>query len=84
MKHKFNYGGENTLSQKDKSRFSKGDYECMALMQTKDGNPVVISRHKSDEAKCKVEYGYSCLCFNSLDDAMEYCVKKFRSVEGGK
>lgn len=84
MKHKIIYGGDEKLSQEDRHLFSRGDYVCKALMQTKDGKPVVISQHKSDPSKCKVEYGYSCLGFTSLDDALHYCIGKFLGVEGGK
>lgn len=83
MKYKLFYGGEQELTQEDRQRFSKGDYECKALMQTKDGKPVIISQHKDDPSKCKVEYGYSCLAFRSLDDAFEYCVGRFKGVSGG-
>lgn len=84
MKHKIIYGGDNKLSQEDRHLFSRGDYECKALMQTKDGKPVVISQHKTDATRCKVEYGFSCLGFTSLDDALHYCIGKFQSISGDR
>ena len=78
------YGGDHNLTQEDRHRFSKGDYECKALMRTDDDKLVVISQHKDDDTKCKVEYGFSCLCFTSIDDALHYCVHNFKSLSGGE
>lgn len=38
------YGTKPKLTQKDRSMFSRGKYECKALLQTRKGDPVIISK----------------------------------------
>ncbi len=82
MQHKIYYGTKPTFSSKDVSCFSRGKYECKALMRNKGGQPVVISQCKDkDFPVWKVEYGYSCLIFLSFDDAMDFCSGRFEKVD---
>ena len=40
------YGTKPKLSIEDMDNFTRGDYLCRILLQTKQGAPVVISEHK--------------------------------------
>ncbi len=82
MRLKVFYGSENTVSSNDKDYFSRGKYECKALMKSKTGQPVAISQSKDEEFPIwKVEYGFSCLVFPSYDEAMDYCEGRFLKVD---
>lgn len=82
MRLKVFYGSENTVSSNDKDYFSRGNYECKALMKSKTGQPVAISQSKDEEFPIwKVEYGFSCLVFPSYDEAMDYCKGRFLKVD---
>ena len=76
------YGLKPKLNNSYLSNFSHGNYECKALLQTKVGDAVVISKCKDREAPIwKVEYGFSCIFFGTYDEAMAYCKGRFRSLE---
>lgn len=46
MKLRFYYGTRPKLSIEDTDNFSRSDYKCRILLQTKRGAPVAISEHK--------------------------------------
>ena len=78
MKHKIYYGSEPTFTNKDRANFSRGGYECKALLKDRKGRPVVISLSTDpDFPVWKVEYGFSCVVFGSYDEAMAYCKGRF-------
>jgi hypothetical protein len=82
MNRKIFYGSNPSFTDKDKSCFSRGEYECKALLKNKDGMPVVISQRTDKDCPiCKVEYGFSCLIFPSVELAMEYCESRFQSTK---
>ena len=78
MKHKIYYGSEPTFTNDDRANFSRGGYECKALLKDRKGRPVVISQNADpDFPVWKVEYGFSCVVFGSYDEAMAYCKGRF-------
>ena len=82
MRLKVFYGSEPSITSKDVSCFSRGNYECKALMKSKAGKPVAISKSKDkDFLVWKVEYGFSCLVFPSYEAAMDFCNERFTKVE---
>lgn len=82
MRLKVYYGSEPTFTSKDAGCFSRGKYECKALMKNKSGQPVAISQSMDKDFPIwKVEYGFSCLVFPSYDEAMDFCNERFLKVE---
>ena len=82
MRLKVYYSSQPTFSGKDVSCFSRGNYECKALMRSKAGQPVAISKSKDKDFPIwKVEYGFSCLIFPSYEAAMDFCNGRFVKVE---
>lgn len=80
---KIYYGMEPNLSQKDRKMFYRGKYECKTLLKTGKGQPVVISQSKdTDFPSWKVEYGLSCVVFNTYDEALAFCKGRFYSLDG--
>ena len=78
MKHKFFYGAEPAFTEADKQNYSRGGYECRALMKDQKGGPVVISQSTDpDFPVWKVEYGFSCVVFGSYNEAMAFCQGRF-------
>lgn len=74
MKHKIFYGAEPKFSDRDLQNFSRGSYECRRLLQNKCGQLVIISLCKDEDTPIwKVEYGFSCMVFGTLDEAMAFC-----------
>ncbi len=77
------YGSKPKLTNADKAQFSHGNYLCHTLLQTTNGQPVIISCHKDPEFQVwKVEYGIFCSFFGSYDEAMAYCKGRFRNLDG--
>ena len=78
MRYKIYYGANPTFTDADKRDFSRGGYECKALMKDRRKRPVVISQSKdSDFLVWKVEYGFSCVLFGSYEEAMAFCHGRF-------
>ncbi len=78
MKHKFFYGAKPTYTDADKKEYSRGGFECRALMKDRKGAPVVISESIVPEFPYwKVEYGFSCVLFATRDEAMAFCERRF-------
>ena len=78
MKNKIFYGSKPVFTDRDKDSFSRGKYECKALMTDGKGNPVAISQSKDPAFPIwKVEYGSSCLVFATYDEAMAFCKGRF-------
>lgn len=78
MNHKFYYGSDPTFTDADREDFSRGGYECKALMKDGKGQPVAISQNTDpDFPVWKVEYGYSCVIFATYDEAMAFCKGRF-------
>lgn len=78
MNHKFYYGNEPTFTEADRENFSRGSYECKALMKDHKGQPVAISRNTDPGFPVwKVEYGFSCVVFATYDEAMAFCKGRF-------
>lgn len=46
MRYKIYYGAKPTFTDADKRDFSRGGYECKALMKDRQNRPVVISQNK--------------------------------------
>ena len=83
MRFRFFYGTEVKLTEADKQCFSKGKFECRHLMQTLKGRPVVISHCTDpDEDYWKVEYDYSLIVFPTEEDALDFCRRRFRDLDG--
>ncbi len=80
---KLYYGSEPIFTENDKKLFSRGNYECTKLLKTQKGNPVVISQSKCrDFPVWKVEHGFSCVVFNTYDEALAYCKGRFCTLDG--
>ena len=78
MRYKIYYGASPTFTDADKREFSRGGYECKALMKDRRNRPVVISQNKdSDFPVWKVEYGFSCVLFGTYEEAMVFCRGRF-------
>ena len=82
---KLYYGSKPAFTENDKKLFSHGNYECKELLKTHAGNPVVISQSKHKNFPVwKVEHGYSCVVFNTYDEALAYCKGRFCTLDGRK
>ena len=78
MRHKIYYGAKPTFTDADRKAFSRGGYECKALMKDRRGRPVVVSQSKDRAFPVwKVEYGFSCVLFGSYEEAMAFCHGRF-------
>ena len=78
MKNKIIYGGKPAFTEKDKDSFSRGQYECKAVMTDRKGNPVAVSQSKDPAFSIwKVEYDCSCVVFATYDEAMAFCKGRF-------
>ena len=83
MKFKLFYSKRPHLTPADTDSFSRGDYTCRFLFQTKRGNPVILSEHNNPGFPVwKVQYGFSTLCFGTYTEAIEYCRKRFCDLDG--
>ena len=49
MRYKIYYGANPTFTDADKRDFSRGGYECKALMKDRRNRPVVISQNKDSD-----------------------------------
>ena len=75
------YGTKPKLSMNDLDNFSRGDYKCRILLQTKRGAPVAISEHK-DIGIWKVTHGFSTVVFGTKAEALDYCKGRFLDLDG--
>ena len=75
------YGTKPKLSINDLDNFSRGDYKCRILLQTKRGAPVAISEHK-DTGIWKVSHGFSNVVFGTKAEALDYCKGRFLDLDG--
>lgn len=75
------YGTKPELTLKDMDNFSRGDYQCRVLLQTKRGAPVAICEHK-DTGIWKVQHGFSTVVFATKAAAMAYCKDRFLDLDG--
>ena len=75
------YGTKPKLSMNDVDNFSRGDYKCRVLLQTKRGAPVAISVHK-DIGIWKVTHGFSTVVFGTKAEALAYCKDRFLDLDG--
>ena len=77
------YGTKPTFTENDKSMFSRGKFECKALLKNHKGDPVAISQSKDpDFPVWKVECGFSCFVFKTYDEAMAFCKGRYESLDG--
>ena len=75
------YGTKPRLTQKDREMFSRNGNECKALFKTSTGEPVIISKAKdANYPAWRVEYGFSCIVFNSYDEALSFCKKRYQEA----
>ena len=73
------YGTMPKLTESDCASFSRGKYTCKALMQDERNMPIVISQYNDPDLPVwKVEYGFSCMCFATREEAMDYCNAHFK------
>ena len=78
MIHKIFYGAAPKFTEADCRDFSRGNYECKALMRDHRGAPVVISRSIDPAFRgWRVAYGMSSVFFNTYDEAMAFCKGRF-------
>ena len=85
MRLKFFYGEKPKLTENDRQDFSRGNYECVKLMATRRGSPVVISQSKDPGFPMwRVDYDYSCVFFKSYSKALAFCKGRFVDAERGK
>ncbi len=81
MKFHVFFGDEPRLSNANAKDFSRGNYVCMALMETPKGLPVFISKSKPGGFPVwKVEFGFSCCVFRTEQEAMDFCKARFRPL----
>ena len=81
MKFRIFYDRKPKFTAKDVESFSRGDYQCRILLQTKRGAPVAISEHK-DSGIWKVNHGFSTVCFGTKAEALAYCKGRFLDLDG--
>lgn len=80
---KIYYGTKPKLTEKDKTMFSRGKFECKALFKNSKGNPVVLSQCKDPAFPIwKVECGFSCFVFKTYDEAMDFCKGRYFNLAG--
>ena len=81
MKRRIFYGLKPKLSRNDMDDFSRGDYKCRILLQTKRGAPVVISQHQ-DTGIWRVTHSFSNMVFGTEAEALAYCRGRFLDLDG--
>ena len=81
MKFRIFYDLKPKFAAKDADSFSRGDYKCRILMQTRRVAPVVISEHK-DTGVWKVNHGFSTVVFDTKAEALAYCRGRFLDLDG--
>ena len=81
MKHKFFYGIKPSIKSCSTADFSRKGYECHVLLQTKRGEPVVVSRNK-DLNIWTVQNGFSTVFFGTKAEALAYCKGRFFDADG--
>ena len=81
MKRRIFYGMKPKLSRNDMDDFSRGDYKCRVLLQTKSGAPVIISEHQ-DTGIWRVTHSFSNMVFGTKADALAYCRGRFLDLDG--
>ena len=80
---KIYYGTKPKFNDHDKKMFSRGNYECKEILQTRRGYPVVISQSKEKDCPIwKVEHGFSCVVFGTYAEALAYCKGRFCDLDG--
>ena len=83
MMRKLFYGPETKISDGDRHYFSRGNYECKKLLRNQKGQLVVISQCQDKDLPIwKLEYGFSCVMFGSLEDVLGFCKGKFTDLDG--
>lgn len=79
------FGSTPKFTARDCESFSHGDYRCKFLFTDRRGAPVAVLRRDSpDFPVWAVEYRYSRLTFNTLNEALGFCRKRFSSIDGRK
>ena len=81
MKFRIFYDRKPKFTAKDVESFSRGDYKCRVLLQTKRGAPVAISEHK-DTGIWKVTHSFSTVVFGTKAEALAYCKDRFLDLDG--
>lgn len=77
------YGMKPKFTKKDRGLFSHGKYECKTLLQTRKGEPVVISKcSNTDYPAWRVEHNFFCVVFNTYDEALAFCKGRFFDLDG--
>ena len=69
MKFRIFYDLKPKFTAKDADSFSRGDYKCRILMQTRRGAPVVISQHQ-DTGIWRVTHSFSNMVFGTKAEAL--------------
>lgn len=81
MKHFFFYGKHPRLSGVSAKDLSRDGYEGRLLFQSRRGDPVVVSRHKTMDI-WKVGWGFSSVFFRTEAEALAYCKGRFPDADG--
>lgn len=76
MNRKIYYGVMPKLTDYDRKLFSRGDYDCRKLFQTRSGAPVAVSRNRKLDI-WQVQYGFSSVLFGTFDEALDFCQIRF-------
>jgi hypothetical protein len=83
MKQRIFYSSKPKLTVKDIAAFSKDEYVCKCLLQTKRGQPVAVSQHSDPDCGIwRVQHGFSCVYFGTYSEAMAYCRDRFCDLSG--
>jgi len=78
---RFFYGRQPKITKQDAGTFSGKGYQCDTLLQTKDGQPVVIA-HSAETDVWKVAHGFSAVYFGTYAEALAYCRGRFFDLDG--
>lgn len=81
MKHRFFYGMKPDIKDCKAEDFSRKEYTCRVLLQTRRGAPVLVSQHKELDI-WKVQHGFSSILFGTKEEAMAYCKGRFYDTDG--
>ena len=81
MKYRVSYSLKPMMSARDLDNYSHGKYQCHVLLQTRKGQPVVISQHK-DTGVWMVGHGFSTIFFSTKAEALAYCKGRFLDLGG--
>ena len=85
MFHRFIYQKKPAYTQADAKMFSRGDFTCIRLYLTKSGKPVALSEGNSKtHYKWRVQYGFSCVVFQTYEEAVRFCRERFYDLQGNK